>query len=332
VEIRLFLTPFRALVWTLALVGWSLAAQDSNVSSTTSVDVNGNRIPDGPTISQTKSASGSQTSVTTQSINGRTVTMEQVEVRVLRDDSSGKLTERIVRRFDPQGNPLPPTRQTIEEQKRPDGGSTTQTTTYTTDINGNTQISERSVVNTQKSAAGQTSETLVDRPTVNGLETVEKASTVVSKQPDGYTSENTTYRRDGNGGFFTAIRQTTEHKVQGAESNDSSAEYERGANGDLQLHEQTVTKTVTRPDGLKDSVVEIYGRNVPGTVTASDAPLRLQEQQTIESTTGPGNSVVQTVNVRRPTISDPNTLGPSRQLSQTVCKGDCKPPKESDNK
>src|SRR5277367_5536317 len=126
----------------------SLTAQQSSVSSTTSVDVNGNVVRDGPSISQTKSSSGSQTTVTTQSINGRSVPMEQVEERVLRDDASGKVTERIIRRFDPQGNPMPPVRQTIEELKRPDGSSSTQSTTYQSDINGNMQIAEKSVTDT----------------------------------------------------------------------------------------------------------------------------------------------------------------------------------------
>jgi hypothetical protein len=31
--------------------------------------------------------------------------------------------------------------------------------------------------------------------------------------------------------------------------------------------------------------------------------------------------------VQRPSVSDPQTLGPARQISQTVCQGDCKPPK-----
>jgi hypothetical protein len=256
--------------------------------------------------------------------------MEQVEEHILRNDSSGKVTERIVRRYDPQGNPLPPVRQTIEEQKRPDGSSTVQSTTYSTDINGNAQITEKSVTDTQKNASGATSETVVQRPTVNGLETVEKQSQVVSNQANGYQAESTVYRRDGNGGFYPAVRQTTEHTVQGAEVSENSAEYERGANGELQLHGQTVTKTVTRPDGSKDSVVDIYSANVPGTVSGTESGLKLQEQQTIESTPGPGNSMVETVSVRRPTISDPGTLGPERQLSQTVCKGDCKPPKETD--
>jgi hypothetical protein len=256
--------------------------------------------------------------------------MEQVEDRVVRNDASGKVTERIIRRYDPQGNPTPQVRQTIEEQKRPDGSSTVQSTTYRGDINGNMQVIEKSVTDTQKNASGETSETVLQRPTADGLQTVEKQSQVVSKQGNGYQAESTTYRSDGNGGFYTAVRQTNEHTVQGSEVSDNSAEYERGPNGDLQLHGQTVTKTVTRPDGSKDAVVDVYSRNVPGTVSGNESGLRLQEEQTIESAPGPGNTVVQTLSVRRPTVSDPGTLGPARQLSQTVCKGDCKPPKESD--
>lgn len=319
---------FAALVCSLTLLAQTVLSQDSKVSATTSVDINGNVIPDGPTISQTKSANDSQTTVTTQSINGRTVPMERVDEHVLRNDSSGKVTERIVQRYDPQGNPLPPARQVIEEAKRPDGSSTTRSTTYSTDINGNSQITEKSVTDTQKNSSGETSETVVERPTVNGLEAVEKQSEVLTKQGKNYQADSTTYRRDGNGGFYAAVRQTTDHKEQGAEASENTAEYERGPNGELELHGQTVTKTVTQPDGLKDSVVDIYSRNVPGTV--SDSGLKLQEQQSIESAPGPNNTVVQTLNVRRPTVSDPGTLGPARQLSQTVCKGDCKPPKESD--
>jgi hypothetical protein len=303
-------------------------AQQSNVSGSTSVDVNGNIVADGPTISQTRSANGSQIVVTTQSINGRSVPLEQVEERVLRKDASGKLIERIIRRYDPQGNPLPPSRETIEEQKRPDGSSTLQSTTYRTDINGNMQIVEKSTTDTRISGSSETSETVVQRPTANGLETVEKQSQVVSKQGKNYQAESITYRNDGNGGFAPAVRQTTEHTVQGAEVSENTAEYEKGPNGELQLHGQTVSKTVTRPDGLKDAVVDVYSRNVPGTVSGNESGLKLQERQTIESTPGPGNSVVQTLSVQRPTVTDPGTLGPARQLSQTVCKGDCKPPKE----
>ncbi len=305
----------------------ALMAQQSSVSDSTSVDVNGNRVADGPVISQAKSGATSLTTVSHQSINGGTVPLEKVEVHVLRDDASGKLTERITRRFDPQGNPMPPVRETIEEQKRPDGSSTIQSTTYRGDINGNMQVAEKTTTDTHTNGSGENSETIVQRATSDGLQTVEKRDELVVKQPSGYQSETTTYRSDGNGGFYTAVRQTAEHIEQNSQSTDSSAEYERGPNGELQLHGQTVTKTVTRPDGSKDAVVEIYGRSVPGTVGGNDSGLKLQEQQVIESTPGPNNTVVQTLSVRRPSVSDPQTLGPPRQLSQTVCQGDCKPPK-----
>jgi hypothetical protein len=316
-----------SLLATLAC-SLSLTAQQSNVSSTSTVDINGYRIADGPTISQTKSADGSQTTETRQSINGRTVPSERVEERVVRDDASGKVTERIIRRYDPQGNPMPPVKQTIEEQKRADGSSTVQNTTYRGDINGNMEIIEKSVTDRRKNSSGETSETVVQRPTANGLQTVEKQSQVVSKQANGYQSESTTYRSDPNGGFYPAVRQTVAHTEQGSEASDNSAEYERGPDGQLQLHGQTVTKTVTRPDGSKDAVVDVYSRSVPGTVSGNESGLKLQEEQLIESAPGPSNTVVQTLSVRRPTVSDPGTLGPARQLSQTVCQGDCKPKSE----
>jgi hypothetical protein len=302
-----------------------LAAQQSDVKQASAVDINGNVIRDGPAISQTQLPGGSQTLVTTQSINGRTVPMEKVEQRTIHSDASSKVVERIIHRYDPQGNPLPPAREVIEEQIKPDGSSTTTRTTYSTDINGNTAVTEKSVTTLQKNSSGETSETVVDRPTLNGFETVEKQSTVQTKQPDGYQSESTTYRRDGNGGFFAAVRQTTDHKVQGSDISDNTAEYERNPEGELQLHGQTVSHTVTLPDGLTNSVVDIYSTNVPGTV--SEGGLKLQERQTIDNTPGPGGSVVQSLTVQRPTVSDPGSLGSPRQISETVCTGDCKPPK-----
>ena len=319
---------FAAFACSLFLGALRSDAQQSNVSSTSSVDINGNVVPDGPAISQTKSDDESQTTVTTQSINGRTVPMERVEEQVLRNDASGKVTERIVQRYDPQGNPLPPQRQMIEEQKRPDGSSTTQSTTYTTDINGNTQITEKSVTDTQKNASGETSETEVQRPTVNGLETVEKQSEVVSKQGKNYQADTTTYRRDGNGGFFAAVRQTTDHTVQGSESSDNTRGIRAGPRR---------RTPASRPDCNENRYAAGWlqrfgGRHLlaqrSGHCGRQRIRFKAEEQQMIESAPGPNNTVVQTLNVRRPTVSDPGTLGPARQLSETVCKGDCKPPKD----
>ena len=316
----------RNLLASVLVSAAALCAQGTSVSSTTSVDINGHRVQEGPQVITTKTAGGTETTETMQSINGRMVPLERVEERVLRDDASGRVVERIVRRYDSQGNPAPPTRETIEETKRSDGTSTTTASTYRTDINGNTQLAQKSVTETHKSGAEERSETVVQRPTINGsLDTVEKQEQVKVAQSNGYRDENTTYRPSGNGGFYAAVRTVTDHTEQGGQSSENTVEYEANPGGALQVHSQTVVKTVTAPDGSKGSVVDIYTTNVPGTVGEPGSALKLQEQQLIDSQKGPGGSVTQTLSVRRPTVSDPNTLGPARQISQTVCKGDCKP-------
>lgn len=302
-----------------------LYAQGTSLSSTTQVDINGHRVLDGPEVVTTQSADGSQTTYKTQSINGRTVPLERVEEKVIRDDASGRVVERIVRRYDPQGNPTPPERQTIEEQKRADGSSTTTTTIYRGNINGGMQLSEKSVTELSKSGSEERADTLVQKPTINGsLDTVEKQSTVKVADGKDFREESTVYR-PGSGGFYAAVRTVTEHKQQGAEAQDNTVEYEADPSGPLQIHSQTVAKTVTAPDGSKDTVLNIYATSVPGVVNASGAPLKLQEQQIVQSQRGPNDSVTETLSVRRPTVNDPNTLGPPRQLSQTVCTGACKP-------
>ncbi len=319
---RRFLFSIASMVASAAALG----AQTSTTTSTTT-DISGNTVQNGPEVIQTKTPTGSETTVTRQSINGRMVPMEKVEVNILKDDSSGRVVERIVRRFDPNGNPTPPEKETIEEQKRPDGSSTIQTSTFRSDINGNMQLAQKALTEVHKSDGQESAETVIQRPTINGsLDTVEKQSQVkVMDASGGYRQDATTYRSNGNGGFFEAVHSTTEHAVQGSETTDHTAEYEVDSGGQLQLHSQTVSKAVTAPDGSKEVVVDIFGNNVPGVVNSSSSALKLQEQQVIEEKPGPNDTLTQTLSVRRPSISDPNTLGPSRQLSQTVCQGSCKP-------
>ena len=292
----------RNLLASAFLSALILCAQSTSVSTTTDVDINGHRVQDGPQVVTTKTAGGTETTETMQSINGRMVPLERVEQRVLRDDASGRVVERIVRRYDPQGNPAPPSRETIEETKRSDGTSSTTATTYQTDFNGNTQVAQKAVTETHKSGSEERSETVVQRPTINGsLDTVEKQEQVKVAQPNGSRDETTTYRPSGDGGFYAAVRTVTDHTQQNGQSSDSTVEYEANPGGALQVHSQTVAKTVTAPDGSKDSVLDIYTANVPGTVNAPGSALKLQEQQLVDSQKGPGGTVTQTLSVRRPT-------------------------------
>lgn len=304
------------------LAASTLSAQQSSVSTTTSVDINGHRVQEGPAIRYSRSDGRTDTTEILQSINGRSVPIERVEERVVREDSSGRVIERFIRRYDQTGSPTTPVKETIEEHTRPDGSSTRQVSTYRGDINGGMQLIEKSTTEVRSSGSTENSETLIQRPTANGsLETVEKQSKVKVKQPSGFTEDATTYRRDGNGSFAVAVRQTTEHAQQGQQSSDSTAEYEPGPTGQLQLHSQKVTKTIKNPGGATDQVVDIFARNVPG--LADPGGLKLIEQQTIERKPGPNDTVTETLSVRRPSVSDPKMLGPARQLSETVCRGKC---------
>lgn len=312
--------PFIASIFVCTL---ALYAQDSSVSRTTSVDVNGRRVA-GPEVVQTKSSSGAEVTERVQSVNGRTVPIERVEERVVSDGPSGRVIERVIRRFSPNGDPAPPIKETVEEQKRPDGSSTTQTTTYRGDINGRMQLLRKSTTEVRISGSAQTADTVIQQPTINGsLETVEKQNTVkVKESGDSYREDSTTYRRDANGNLTAAVRQATLHTQQGSESSDQTAEYEIGSDGRLQLHSQTVDRTVTRSDGSKEIERNLFGAAVPGTIDAV-GKLKLQEQQLIDKRPGPGGTVVEKLSVRRPSVSDPNALGPVRQLSETVCRGKC---------
>jgi len=261
-----------------------------------------------------------------QSVNGRMVPLERVEEKVLRDDASGRVVERIIHRYDPQGNPTAPVRETIEQQKRPDGSSTTTATTYRGDINGSMQLAQKSVTELTKSGAEERSETVVQKPTINGLlDTVEKQDKVKVTEPNGFREDATTYRPGGNGGFYAAVRTVTDHTQDGAEVKENTVEYEANPGGALQVHSQTVATTNTASDGSKDTVLNVYKANVPGNIDPTTAGLKLQEQQLVQSQKGANGTVTETLSIRRPTVSDPNTLGPARQISQTVCQGDCKP-------
>jgi hypothetical protein len=165
----------------------------------------------------------------------------------------------------------------------------------------------------------------VQEPTLNGsVETVEKRNTVTVWDGKAYRMDTEKYLRDGNGSFSLAVRKSTEHTQDGPQASDNIAEYEIGPDGRLQLHSQTVNKTVTRADGTKEIESNIFGRNVPGTVdVGGSTKLKLQEQQLIERKPGPGDTVVETLAVRRPSISDAHALGSAHQISETICRGKC---------
>lgn len=314
---------FSTLVAAVAL------GQDSNSYTKSEVDINGRRVTENSQIVSRTGKSASEVTEKSLSINGREVPLEKVEEHVLRDDAGGKVVERLVKRYDPTGNPMQPTKQIIEEQKQPGGVSTIRQTTYEGDLNGRLQLSERAVTQKQSSGSTETAETVVERPTLNGsFEPVTRRSVVRVKDTNGYQESTTIYLRGENGDFRPTSKVTIDHTENGPRSTENAAEYEVGPLGELKLHTQKVQTTVKRPDGSQDVQLNVFGQNLAGRAGSMDSnKLTLQEQDIIERKRVSGNAVVESFSLRRPTIADPNQLGPLQHVSDTTCRGKCEPDK-----
>jgi hypothetical protein len=301
----------------LAATAFAWAQSVTNIYTT---DINGH------TEAASSVASNSHRSELSRSINGRDVPLEQTEERVLREDSTGKVTERIVRKYDPDGRLSATERTVTDERKLPGGGSSTRATTSRSDVNGQMQEAERRTIEVHPQGTGTRSQTVIERPTPNGsLEAFEKRNLVTQTTGAATHEDETVYRPSGNGGFSEALRQVRDVRKTGDQTVDHTTYYEPGVTGQLQLARQTVSTTTKRPDGSEVTEVNLYARATAGNVRDNDLPQQIQEQQIIERKKGPGDAVVETLNIRRPNPTDPNHLGELQKISETVCKGKCTP-------
>ena len=315
----------RTVFGLLALA--SAWGQETATYQSSSLDVNG-RVLKGPQVTTTTSKTGSVSTERVQSINGRMVPVEEVTERVLRDGPV-IVVERTRQRYDQDGRPTPPEVTLVEQESRPEGGTLVRSTTSRRDINGNRQITERSITEIRKtgtSPTGQsreTSETVIERPTINGaMEPVEKRSASKTGSADALKQTTTTYRR-GADGFYEATRVVTESQKRMGTTTDQTAEYEIGPSGSLDLHSQTSRRTTKNIDGSETETVDIFGKFVPGTAGTLGTSLKLQEREIVERSPDGNGSVRETLRVQRPTVSDPTVLSTPRVVSETICKGKC---------
>jgi hypothetical protein len=300
----------------------ALAASAQSTSATYTKDLNGNRV-EGKQIST--SANGDRTE-RYQSINGRQVPVEQVTERVVSQDANGKVTERIVQKFDPTGRPALTERVMIEEHKLPDGGSTVRETTYRNDTNGSSRETERKTTETRVNGSTATSSTVIDRPGMSGtFETVEKRSAVTDGPAENQRTTESVYSRSLSGGFQETVRAVKTASKVNDTLKETTATYEPGLNGQLQLDSQTESTSHKQPDGTEVIQRDVFAQTVSGNVQGSTGALRVKEEQVIQRRTNPDGSVAETVSVRRPAVSDPNRLGDLQKVSETLCKGKCQP-------
>ena len=252
--------------------------------------------------------------------------MEQVTERVISENASGKVTERIVQKFDPTGRPALTERVVIEENKLPGGGSTVRETTYRNDTNGGLRETERKTTDTRVSGSATTSSTVIDRPGIGGsFETVEKHSTVTEGPADNQHTTESVYSRGVSGGFQETVRTVKTTSKVNDTTKESTATYEPGLNGQLQLDSQSESTSSKQPDGTEVVQTNLFMKTVAGNVQDSSGAMRVKEQQVLQRRANPDGSVVETLSVRRPGVSDPNRLGDLQKVSETLCKGKCQP-------
>lgn len=274
---------------------------------------------EGPTYQTLKSATGSSRIEYSTSINGRLAPRESVEEKVIREDASGRVVERYVRRFDATGNAGPVEKTVIEERK---SGNTLviTSTVYRGDLNGNLMPAERSVAQAVEQGNTVQTSVTIERSGFDGqMAPVERiAQTTVKSSAEAQQQTTTRLRRDANGNFYEAVREVRETTTpKNGPAVENRAQYVDGA-----LAEQSVARTVAGPNGSRTTVIDVYATQQPGMSADSGGRLALKEQQQIVREVGAGGkTATETVTSRKPNVSDPGRLGPAQVLSRTTCNG-----------
>ncbi len=302
-----------------------LPAQEQSQSSTYTYDVNGHPVK-GISTSATRAAGRKTMTQRMQSINGRSVPLESVEEKVISQGPNGRVIERIIRRYDQNGNPTPPEKIRIEESAS-GGKKVVKKTVYRADINGRFAVAEKSTTVATQQGNVIRANTSVERPTLNGsMDVVEKQVVVTTKQNNGSRSDVTIYRRNGGDRFRPAVQEVKETVKQGNKEIVTTTRYNTiNATGQMEFANQTVRNTEKLPDGSEKTVIDVYNANVPGiSATDTSGKPQLKEQRIIERRKARDGSIVETTGVRLASISDPGRLGSYRKISEVTCTGNCK--------
>ncbi len=306
---------------TILLVLTPLVSLAQSSSATYQRDVNGRQ----EVVSSTdRSASGTSTE-RAQSVNGGKVPQEQTSDRTIREDANGKVIERTIKRYDPNGRLTGTDRVVIEETKLGDGGRLVKETSSRGDINGAFKEMERRTSETRVSGQTSTTNVVIDRPTVNGgFATVERRNIVTTGPLDRQSSTETVEQANANGGFRAVRRSEKTIQVAGGTSTENTSSYELDPAGHMALTAQKVAMTTKVPGGGEKVETTLYSKNVAGEVQGTNGRMRVKEQQVLErSAAGADGQVRETLSVSRPSMADPEKLGPFQQVSERVCTGKC---------
>lgn len=261
-------------------------------------------------------------------MNGRESKVEEVQEKVIRDAGGVKVVERLIKRFDPSGRPLPPEKEVVETTTRPGGASTTAVTVFRADLNGRLQPAERTVSDTQESNGTSRTETRVERITINGsFSAVERRVAQERADDQGGEREETSFVPDLNGRFQEAARRVARTVKENGATREQVDEYETATSGQMQLSRQSIARIEKDASGAERRVVDVYGPAAPGR-PAVPGELALRERQIVE-VKPTASGAVQTYSIQRPDLQGRGQLGPVVKVAETVCTGKCGGPAAS---
>ena len=263
----------------------------------------------------------------TQSINGRQVPLEKTDVHVLSETPSGKTTETLVRKYDATGQLISTERTVSVEQKTPTG-SVTNATIYRSDLNGGQQEAERRTIESQTQGATTTTDVAISRPGLGGsFQVAEKRNivTVANKDAGSVQETEVVQRPDQNGQLSEAAREVREETKAGDKATSNTAHYELDYTGKMNLIRQQVETTSKSPDGSIVTQRDTFAPSIYGVARSDDGAPKLREQEVIVRRENNG-VITEKTTVSRPTLQDPNRLGPASPVSELVCTGKCAGP------
>lgn len=303
----------------LACGAFAFAEQSNSVLYTT--DINGHVVAE----TQYLAHDGDKAQLN-ESINGRDVPLQSSEVRVLIDQPNHRVTETVVRKYDPTGR-LASTERTLADEEKSPGGATLHATVFRSDLNGNMQESERRVVESRVQGATTTAAVTISRPGLNGsLEPIEKREVVTVTDGNTVRTTETIARPSGNGSQFAeAARQVREETKTPNKTTASTAFYDLDYQGKMALSRQDVTTTTKTGPGTEVTELDVYAPSVYGIAREGNGAPKLREQETTVRHESNG-AVTETTTVRRPTVSDPDRLSEVGTTLTVVCTGVCKGP------
>ena len=262
-----------------------------------------------------------------RSINGRLVPLQKTDTHVLDESPTGKTTETIVEKYDATGRLISTERTVSVEQKTPTG-SVTNATIYRSDLNGSLKEAERRAIESQTQGATTTTDVAISRVGLNGsFQVAEKRNivTVANKDAGSVQETEVIQRPDQNGQLAEAAREVREETKAGDKVTSNTAHYELDYTGKMNLIRQEVETTDKSPDGSIVTQRNTFAPSIYGVARNPDSAPQLREQEVVVRRESDG-LVTEKTTVSRPTLQDPNRLGPPSPVSDLVCTGKCTGP------